>query len=82
LFFSFASYTPLEKGEKIVKLGNNVKELRVKKGISQTDLAYKIGKNQPSINRLEKGNINPSFLYLTEIAEGLEVTISELLKGL
>ncbi len=52
------------------------------KGISQTDLAYKIGKDQPSINRLEKGNINPSFLYLSEIAEGLEVSISELLKDL
>lgn len=72
----------MEKGEKIVKLGNNVKELRVKKGISQTDLAYKIGKDQPSINRLEKGNINPSFLYLSEIVEGLEVSISELLKDL
>ena len=72
----------LEHRDKIVKLGEKIKSIRISQGLTQIDLAYKIGKDQPSINRLEKGKINPSFLYLTEIAEGLEVTISELLKGL
>ena len=72
----------LEHSDKIVKLGEKIKSIRISQGLTQIDLAYKIGKDQPSINRLEKGKINPSFLYLTEIAEGLEVTISELLKGL
>jgi putative transcriptional regulator len=72
----------LEHRDKIVKLGEKIKSIRISQGLTQIDLAYKIGKDQPSINRLEKGKINPSFLYLTEIAEGLEVTISDLLKGL
>jgi len=72
----------LEHRDKIVKLGEKIKSIRISQGLTQIDLAYKIGKDQPSINRLEKGKINPSFLYLTVIAEGLEVTISELLKGL
>jgi putative transcriptional regulator len=55
----------LEHGDKIVKLGEKIKSVRISRGLTQTDLAYKIGKDQPSINRLEKGNINPSFLYLT-----------------
>lgn len=56
-----------------------MREVRVAKSLSQTDLAFKIGKDQPSINRLEKGRINPSILYLLEIANGLEIQISELL---
>ena len=62
------------------RLGERVKEARQEKNMSQTLLANKIGKDQPSINRLEKGNINPSYIYLLEVCEGLEIDISELLK--
>lgn len=65
---------------KLIKLGLKVKELREEKGLSQTELAYKIGKDQPSINRLEKGKVNPSIIYLLEICEGLEISIIELFK--
>jgi transcriptional regulator with XRE-family HTH domain len=64
--------------EKLIRLGLKVKELREKKGLSQTELAYKIGKDQPSINRLEKGKVNPSVIYLLEICEGLEVSLIEM----
>jgi putative transcriptional regulator len=69
----------VELNENLIKLGLKVRELRVAKSLSQTDLAFKIGKDQPSINRLEKGRINPSILYLLEIANGLDIQISELL---
>ncbi len=69
----------MELNENLIKLGLKVRELRVAKSLSQTDLAFKIGKDQPSINRLEKGRINPSILYLLEIANGLDIQISELL---
>lgn len=67
---------------KLIKLGLKVKELREEKGLSQTELAYKIGKDQPSINRLEKGKVNPSIIYLLEICEGLEMSIIELVHSL
>ncbi len=72
----------MELNDKLIKLGLRIKELRLSKSLSQTDLAFKIGKDQPSINRLEKGKINPSFLYLIEVANGLEIPISFLLEGL
>jgi putative transcriptional regulator len=72
----------VELNDKLIKLGLRIKELRLSKSLSQTDLAFKIGKDQPSINRLEKGKINPSFLYLIEVANGLEIPISFLLEGL
>ena len=70
----------MELNDKLIKLGLRVRELRLAKSLSQTDLAFKIGKDQPSINRLEKGKINPSILYLIEIANGLEISLSKLLE--
>ena len=70
----------MELNDKLIKLGLKVRELRISKSLSQTDLAFKIGKDQPSINRLEKGKVNPSILYLFEIANGLEISLSKLLE--
>jgi transcriptional regulator with XRE-family HTH domain len=69
----------VELNDKLIKLGLKVREIRIEKSLSQTDLAFNIGKDQPSINRLEKGKINPSILYLLEIANGLEISVSKLL---
>lgn len=66
----------------LILLGEQIKRIRESKKLSQADLAYKIGKDQPSINRLERGRINPSYQYLQQIAEGLELPISELLREL
>ena len=70
----------MELNDQLIKLGLKVRELRLSKSLSQTDLAFKIGKDQPSINRLEKGKINPSILYLLEIANGLEIPVNKLLE--
>lgn len=63
-------------------LGENVKKERLKKEWSQMELAYRINKDQPSINRLERGRVNPSLIYLAEIAAGLEIELCELLQGI
>lgn len=70
----------VELNVKLVKLGLKIRELRQERSLSQTDLAFKIGKDQPSINRLEKGKINPSVLYLLEISIGLEIPLSQILE--
>jgi len=62
------------------KLGDRIRKLRMRKGLSQTELANIVGKDQQSIQRLEAGKINPSFYYLCEIADGLEINIMTLLK--
>jgi len=81
VFMSLLSEIPIvELNDQLIKLGLKVRELRLSKSLSQTDLAFKIGKDQPSINRLEKGKINPSILYLLEIANGLEIPVSKLLE--
>lgn len=41
---------------------------RIKKGISQKELAEKIGTKQSAIARFESGNVNPSLEFLQKIA--------------
>jgi putative transcriptional regulator len=66
------------KKKLLKKLGGRVRSIRKAKGITQADLAYSIDKDQSSIQRLEKGRVNPSFYYLFEIAQGLGVPIKDL----
>lgn len=71
----------MESKEVILKkLGERIREIRKEKGMSQVQLAHAIGKDQQSIQRLEAGNINPSFYYLCEIAEGLGIEIEILVR--
>ena len=42
---------------------------RLKNGITQKELAQKIGTKQSAIARFEAGNINPSLGFLEKIAE-------------
>lgn len=67
----------MDKRDKLLQLGSKVREIRLSKGMTQTELAHLIGKDHPSINKLENGKVNPSFIFLTEVAEGLGVEIRD-----
>ena len=61
------------------KLGKNIARLREDAGLSQTELALRCDKDRQSLNRLEKGRINPSIYYLSQIAEELKTPVKSLL---
>ena len=61
------------------KLGKNITQLREKAGLTQTELALRCDKDRQSLNRLEKGKINPSAYYLSEIAAELNTPVKNLL---
>lgn len=65
------------KNDKLIILGMKVREIRLSKKMTQMELAHSIGKDHPSINKLEKGKVNPSYLFLLEVAEGLQVDLKE-----
>jgi transcriptional regulator with XRE-family HTH domain len=66
--------------EKILKqLGKRFRKARLEAGLTQAELAARIDKDQQSIQRFEKGRINPTYLYLLEVCEGLGVQISMIL---
>ena len=46
-------------------------EKRIKNGLSQKELAKKIGTKQSAISRFESGNYNPSISFLQKIVKAL-----------
>jgi putative transcriptional regulator len=75
---------PLNKVQqkRLKALGERVRTFRKAKGLTQDALALACNKEAQSIQRLEAGGVNPSYLYLLQICEGLEITIATLLKDL
>ncbi|OGI71938.1 hypothetical protein A3J61_01730 [Candidatus Nomurabacteria bacterium RIFCSPHIGHO2_02_FULL_38_15] len=45
---------------------------RIKKGMSQKDLALKMGTKQPSIARFESGYYNPTISFLKKVSKALD----------
>ncbi|MEO4004622.1 helix-turn-helix transcriptional regulator [Flavobacterium sp. CAU 1735] len=69
----------MDKSKELIRLGMRIRKLRIDKGLSQAKLGVKILKDQQSIHKVETGEFNPTYLYLLEICDGLEISISELL---
>lgn len=56
---------------------SRIKEARVKYGLSQEDLANKIGVSRQTINLIERGNHNPSIKTCQDICRELNLTLNE-----
>ena len=48
---------------------------RLEQGLTQTQLAKKIGTKQPVISRLEQGTYNPTLKFLNRFAIGLNTRL-------
>jgi len=53
-----------------------IRALREARGLSQRELAARVGTTQSAIARLEGGNVSPSLPTLDKIAEALDVELS------
>ena len=62
------------------KLGENLRKLRLKKNLSQGDLATNLGVDRAYISNIENGRMNPTLSTLEKIAGALKISSSELLK--
>ncbi len=58
------------------ELIEQVIKARIEQGITQAELANKIGMKQSNISRFESGEYNPSIEFLSKIATGLNKTIN------
>jgi transcriptional regulator with XRE-family HTH domain len=52
-------------------MGTYLRRLRDQAGLSQRDLARRLGCQQPAISRLEAGEVRPNIATLQRIAEAL-----------
>lgn len=60
------------------KLVNQIKEYRAKAGMTQDDLAIKVGVRRETIVHLEAGRYNPSLKLAWDIAKEFGVQIEDL----
>lgn len=60
------------------KLGANVREIRLKKGLSQEELSYLSDLDMSQIGRIERGKVNTSISILHKIAVALKIELKEL----
>lgn len=50
-------------------------EKRLEEGLTQSELAKKVGTKQSAISRLESGNYNPSISFLEKVAKALNLNL-------
>ena len=68
----------MQKEVFLKRLGEHIVQLRKAKGISQSELSRLCFKERQSIERVENGKTNPTIYYLNELAEALDIPLSEL----
>lgn len=62
-------------------LGEEIRELRTRKKLSQEALAGLAGIHTNVVGRLERGSYNPTVMILAALAAKLGVTLEELFRG-
>lgn len=63
------------------KVGNFIRECRLKKNLSQTDLADKLGITNKAVSKWENGRCMPDISLLEPLSDILGVSINEIIKG-
>ncbi len=64
------------------KLGERIRELRQKTGLSQEKFSLSIGMDRTYYTSVENGKRNISIINIKKIADGLCVSLGELFKNL
>jgi transcriptional regulator with XRE-family HTH domain len=64
----------------LVALGARIRELRLKKHLTQNELAILCNFEKASMSRIESGQTNVTIYTLKKISRALDVHITELLK--
>ena len=60
------------------QFGKRVRELRLARGLSQEEMAFKIGVHRTYLGGIERGERNPSLKNIAAIATALDISLREL----
>ena len=64
----------------VLQFGNKLRDVRLKKKLSQGDIARILGVHRSYISGLERGRRNPSLLTVHKVAKALGVSVNDLFK--
>lgn len=59
-------------------VNEKLKQARIEKGLSQTELARLLGVSRQTINMIENGDYNPTIALCLKICKALDKTLDEL----
>ena len=62
-------------------IGERIREARKAAGLSQEQLAKKIGVWQPTLSDWERGGVDIRIAALTKLADGLGIPLAQLIGG-
>lgn len=62
------------------RLSNRIKEHRSALGLTQAELAERVGVTRKTVNTVENGVFTPSALLAIKLAEALGVTVEQLFR--
>jgi transcriptional regulator with XRE-family HTH domain len=65
-----------------VRLGRRIRQYREQRGLSQEDLAFKLGITTSYMGALERGQRNLNIDKLIKVAKALKIDLGDLFKGL
>ncbi|MDQ2940171.1 MAG: helix-turn-helix domain-containing protein, partial [Actinomycetota bacterium] len=71
---------PAALSEEIPATGPRVRALREAMGLSLRDLAQRSGVSAPMLSQVERGETSPTLFVAAKIADGLDLTLSQLLR--
>ena len=62
--------------------GRRLRQLRLRRKLSQEELAYRVGMDVSFLSELENGRKEPCLRKIKELAQGLDITVSSMMRGL
>ncbi|MEW6686230.1 MAG: helix-turn-helix domain-containing protein [Candidatus Edwardsbacteria bacterium] len=60
------------------KVGQQIRLLRIRRGLTQEELAEKAGMNPKYIGQIERGEVNTTINMLTKVASGMNLNLADL----
>ncbi|MCE2849199.1 MAG: helix-turn-helix domain-containing protein [Chitinophagaceae bacterium] len=71
-----------KKKEVSILVGNRIRNIRQKRGLTMEQLSYEVGIEYTQLSRIERGIINTSVFQLFMISRALKVDFEEIICGL
>jgi transcriptional regulator with XRE-family HTH domain len=75
---SFVTHLIMTKKKILISFGDNVRELRKEKGLSQEELSFKADLHRTYIGMIERAEKNITLTNIEKIAKALDVEIKKL----
>jgi transcriptional regulator with XRE-family HTH domain len=72
----------MKEPDLVVKVGERIRDIRMKKKMTQNELAIQCEFEKASMSRLESGHSNPTIRTLHKVCKALDIGINELFKDL